>query len=515
MTCPSCGAANEPAAEVCFSCRTVLAAVSRGTVLAARYEILELLGRGGMGTVYRALDRALDEDVAIKILRADLAAAPGMAERFLSEIKLARRVSHRNVCRIHEYGEEGRLRFISMELVAGKSLKDLLVGGPLPAVEAIDAVEQAARGLVAIHDVGIVHRDLKPANLTRDGSGRVRVMDFGIAKAAGLAGDTTAGYLLGSPEYMSPEQARGRGADFRSDLYALGVVAYELVTGSPPFRGETPVATLLLHIEAPLPLGGSAIPPALAPILRRALAKDPRERQASARELADELRAAASQGPRLAVGQAGEGPRRHRARLWAGSVAVAIAALIALAFAVRPPREVRPETRPLSTLDVPGPTSRPPAALASETPAPVLPSRPGPSAGKTAAAPPKVRANRASDEPSPTPSPPPPEAAAIPDGSGGGPERSVPASVPAASAVPVTVTPGFLLLLVSPWADVTIDGVSAGQTPLAKLPLAPGPHTVRLTHPEYQPYPRRVVVKSAETTRLTVDLAQDGVRAHP
>jgi serine/threonine protein kinase len=514
MTCPSCGADNEPAAEVCFSCRTVLAAVSRGSILAARYEILDVLGRGGMGTVYRARDRTLDEDVAIKILRADIATAPGMAERFLSEIKLARRVSHRNVCRIHEYGEEGRLRFISMELVDGRSLKDLLAGGPLPAAEALDAVEQAARGLVAIHDVGIVHRDLKPANLSRDGSGRVRVMDFGIAKAAGLAGDTTAGYLLGSPEYMSPEQARGRGADFRSDLYALGVVAYELVTGHPPFRGETPVATLLLHIEAPLPLGGSAIPPALAPVLRRALAKDPRERQGSARELADELRAAASHGPMLVSGGgSAEGPGRHRALLWVGGIAVAVAALIALAFEVRAPRGARPEARSLSTLDASGPSTHPPASIASETPVLASRSRPSPPAGKTAGARPKVRRTTASDEPLPTPSPLPP--AAAPDDSAAGPERSVPASAGAASPAPVTVTPGFLLLVVSPWADVTIDGVSAGQTPLAKLALAPGPHTVRLTHPEYQPYPRRVVVKSAETTRLTVDLAQDGVRARP
>ena len=525
MTCPSCGADNEPAAEVCFSCRTVLAAVSRGTLLASRYEIRDLLGRGGMGTVYRAHDRVLDEEVAIKVLRADLAAAPGMAERFLSEIKLARRVSHRNVCRIHEYGEEGRLRFISMELVDGKSLKDVLQNGPLPPAQAYDAAEQAARGLVAIHDVGIVHRDLKPANLTRDASGRVRVMDFGIAKAAGLSGDTTAGYLLGSPEYMSPEQARGRGADFRSDLYALGVVAFELFTGAPPFRGETPVATLLLHIEAPLPLGppGSALPASLVPVLRRALAKDPRERQGSARQLADELRAAASGGavaaPLLVSSTRPAASREpHRVRVWV--LAGVVMALLALALALREPRGESREPRSLTSL----------GSTATPTPPPVLPSAP-PSpapdsdripqvvAGK-GPSPPTVAPSPASGKLLATPSPeiPPPVSETATDnpapvGERSSPPRSTPDPNPV-SADPAAA-PGFLLVVVSPWADVTIDGEPAGQTPLSRLSLAPGPHTVRLTHPAFQPYPRKVVVRSGETIRLAVDLAQDGVRARP
>jgi serine/threonine-protein kinase len=525
MTCPSCGAGNEPAAEVCFSCRTVLAAVSRGTLLASRYEIHDLLGRGGMGTVYRAHDRVLDEDVAIKVLRADVAAAPGMAERFLSEIKLARRVSHRNVCRIHEYGEEGSLRFISMELVDGKSLKNVLQAGPLPPAQAFEAAEQAARGLVAIHDVGIVHRDLKPANLTRDASGRVRVMDFGIAKAAGLPGDTTAGYLLGSPEYMSPEQARGRGADFRSDLYALGVVAFELFTGAPPFRGETPVATLLLHIEAPLPLDlpGSAIPASLVPVLRRALAKDPRERQGSARELADDLRAAASGNavgvPRLVSGAGPAAPREpYRARLWVGALAVA-ATLSALAFALRAPRSEVREPSPLSSFDAPATSSRAPTDQGSAPPSPAPASdRSQVLADKSFSPPPKVRV-AARETPLPLPSP--SRAASRPE-----PETAREGSVPMEEQPPTSAPAplrqdtaaaarGFLLVTVSPWADVTIDGEPMGQTPLARLSLAPGAHTVRLTHPAYQPYPRKVVVRSGETTRLAVDLAQDGVPARP
>jgi serine/threonine protein kinase len=524
MTCPSCGADNEPAAEVCFSCRTVLAAVSRGTVLASRYEIRDLLGRGGMGTVYRARDHVLDEDVAIKVLRADVAAAPGMAERFLSEIKLARRVSHRNVCRIHEYGEERQLRFISMELVDGKSLKDLLQEGPLPPAQARDAVEQAARGLVAIHDVGIVHRDLKPANLTRDATGRVRVMDFGIAKAAGLPGDTTAGYLLGSPEYMSPEQARGRGADFRSDLYALGVVAFELFTGAPPFRGDTPVATLLLHIEAPLPLArpGSTLPPSLVPVLRRALAKDPRERQGSARELADELRAAAvGDAVPYIVSDAGRAGSTGRSRgpLWVGGV-LAAAALLALSMALRAPRGGTREPSSPPNLDSAATSPPPPVTLASGTPTSAPASGPDLPAEKSTARRPKgqphVLAEAARFAPSPQPSRPASDAARNDAASGGEPPSPVlVAPAPALSPESSAAAPGFLLVVVSPWADVTVDGEPVGQTPLSRLSLAPGPHTVRLTHPEFQPYPRKVTVRSGETTRLAVDLAQDGVRARP
>jgi serine/threonine-protein kinase len=299
MRCPSCNAPNADAADVCIRCREPLYLLGRGTILARRYEIVEPLGKGGMGVVYEARDLQLDERVALKVLRADVAKAPQSARRFMSEIKLARKVRHRNTCAIHEYHEDGSLRFIVMELIQGVDLRKILRGqGALPPQEAYDVALQVARGLEAIHEAGIVHRDLKTSNLMRDARGVVRLMDFGIAKeyenqeATGL---TAVGQIVGTPEYMSPEQAQGQRIDSRSDLYSLGVVVFELFTGDVPFRGATPVATLFKHAREPPPLDGpraAALPPELVPILRKALAKDPAQRFATAKEMADALNAA-------------------------------------------------------------------------------------------------------------------------------------------------------------------------------------------------------------------------------
>ena len=248
-----------------------------------------------MGAVYRAHDEVLDDEVALKILRPEVAGTPEMAARFRSEIKLARKVSHWNVCRIHEYGEEGGLQYISMELISGATLKDRLRAGPLPPDQAFDVSIQIAEGLAAIHKVGIIHRDLKSPNVMIDDKGTAKVMDFGIAKPASAGTDgASTGYVLGSPEYMSPEQARGRRADFRSDLYSLGIVVFEAFTGRVPFRGATPVETLMMHVEAPPPIDDPslALPPALLPVLRSALAKDPAARFADAAAMAGALRAA-------------------------------------------------------------------------------------------------------------------------------------------------------------------------------------------------------------------------------
>jgi serine/threonine protein kinase len=302
MICPSCKAVNDDAAEACFTCGRALGALTQGAVIASRYEVLSPVGKGGMGMVYKAYDRKLEETVAIKVLRAEFANTEEMDKRFRQEVKQARKVSHRNVCRIHDYHDDAGVRFISMEFVEGTDLKQLVRdrGGYLTAEDGFDVAIQSAEGLQAIHDVGIIHRDLKTSNIMRDPGGRVLLMDFGIAKIAGAdrsgAGSlTSTGQIMGTPEYMSPEQCQGDKIDHRSDIYALGVVIYEVFTGTVPFRGDTPVATLFKHIMEPVPFEGplaARIPSAVVPVLRKALAKDKASRYESAEAMAEALREA-------------------------------------------------------------------------------------------------------------------------------------------------------------------------------------------------------------------------------
>jgi serine/threonine-protein kinase len=276
-----------------------LAALEPGSLIDSRFEIVASLGSGGMGLVFRARDRVLDEAVALKVLPLATLRDPGLVTRFRSEIRLARRVRHRNVCAIHEYGECQDALYVSMELIEGCDLRRMLASqGPMLWEDAYDAMIQASEGLAAIHEAGVIHRDLKPANLMLDAQGVVRILDFGIAKALGREQDaavTSAGHVVGSPEYMSPEQVRGRPLDARSDVYSLGVVTFEVFTGLAPFRAETPIATMLCHLEGEPPLWApqaARLPAALLPVLRGALAKDPDARPASAAALRDELRTA-------------------------------------------------------------------------------------------------------------------------------------------------------------------------------------------------------------------------------
>ena len=254
--------------------------------------------------------------MAIKLLLRQADIDDEAARRFKSEIRLARRVTHPNVCRIHDYGDDGGRLYISMELVEGRDLKQVLRSGELDAGQAFDVALQVAAGLQAIHDVGIVHRDLKTPNLMRDAdTGRVRIMDFGIARSlAPQPGAATAtGIAVGTPDYMSPEQALGHKVDTRSDLYAFGVVVFELFTGELPFHGDTPMAVLLKHIHEPPPLDASRrLPPALVPVLRRALAKDVAARYATADEMAAALVQARDAVQRRAPRRAPWMRRRHR-----------------------------------------------------------------------------------------------------------------------------------------------------------------------------------------------------------
>jgi tRNA A-37 threonylcarbamoyl transferase component Bud32 len=301
VICPNCRSSNDDSATTCFGCGHTLftlTSIRKGTVLADRYEVQSTLGKGGMGMVFKAHDRVLDETVALKIMRAEAAENADMARRFRQEIKLARKVRHRNVCNIHEYGEVEGMRYIAMEYVEGVDLRQILraQGPPLPA-EAFEIAIQLCEGLQAIHDAGIIHRDLKTPNIMRDNKGVVRLMDFGIAKQFGEAtlSGTAIGMIVGTPEYMSPEQARGQKIDFRSDIYALGIVIFEIFTGDVPFRGDTPLATIFKHFEEPPTLigpGGPVVPEPMVPVLSTALAKDPANRYASPFELEEAIIAA-------------------------------------------------------------------------------------------------------------------------------------------------------------------------------------------------------------------------------
>src|SRR6266404_6805048 len=217
-----------------------------GTVLANRYEILQLLGEGGMGAVYKARDTELDRVVALKVIRPELASNPEILQRFKQELVLARQVTDRNIIRIFDLGEADGIRFITMEYVEGTSLYQILrEQGKLPVKEAAEITEQVLIGLRAAHREGVIHRDLKPQNIMRDKQGRILVMDFGLARSVESAGMTQTGALVGTMEYMSPEQALGSELDQRSDIFTVGLIFYELLSGKVPYKADTAVASLL------------------------------------------------------------------------------------------------------------------------------------------------------------------------------------------------------------------------------------------------------------------------------
>ncbi len=364
MPCPHCQAEVPSGVEVCFECGQPLAAITKGSVVAERYEVRGVLGRGGMGVVYEAHDRLLDEAVAIKVLKRDLLAEREAGQRFRNEIKLARRVSHPNVCRIHEYGEHGGLSYISMALVHGQDLRHRLEEFPagLPTEEAFGVAIQAARGLQAIHDAGVIHRDFKTPNIMREPDGAIRLMDFGIAKAGveGAGRLTATGMVLGTPEFMSPEQCRGLPVDARSDIYALGIVIFELFTGRVPFQGDSLTAILMKQIGEPPPLSGAAaerLPPGVVPVLRKALAKAPEERYARAGDVAVALEEARAQSyPQVSgVGASPEGDpaAAPTAALATPAVGLGRAATPASLAAASLARETQPDRRRSLRLELP------------------------------------------------------------------------------------------------------------------------------------------------------------------
>jgi len=266
-----------------------------GSVLAGRYEITKILGRGGMGTVYGAVDRELGERVALKVVRPELLGADeGAVERFKNEIRLARRISHRNVVRTHDLGECDGAYFVTMEYVRGITVRELLdTRGRLSVASTLAVARQLVDALAVAHDAGIIHRDVKPENALLDDDGVLKVMDFGIARLADENSNRTqAGMVLGTPAYMAPEQLLGETVDARSDLYAVGVVMYECLTGELPFSGASPIAMIsrvLSVTPAPVASVNPDVPPAVSVLIAQLLGKDACDRPASARALLEQL----------------------------------------------------------------------------------------------------------------------------------------------------------------------------------------------------------------------------------
>ena len=282
-----------------------------GEVLAGRYEILQLLGEGGMGAVYKAMDRELDRPVALKLIRPELAANPSILARFKQELLLAHQVTHKNVVRIYDLGDADGVKYITMEFVEGQDLRALLLEQKKFSPEdAVEIIQQVCRALEAAHSVGVIHRDLKPQNIMRDQAGRILVMDFGLARTVAGDGMTQVGALVGTMEYMSPEQAMAKDLDQRSDLFTLGLILYELLTGVTPFRAESAVASLIKrNQEKAIPVSDhdGKIPRALSNIVSKCLERDPALRYQTAGELLRDLdawqgnRAAATLGFQPAV----------------------------------------------------------------------------------------------------------------------------------------------------------------------------------------------------------------------
>lgn len=366
MRCSRCGQENNDGSRYCSQCGASLFAGEQqgssfrggtaqvdsvldlpvGSIFAERYRVIEELGSGGMGRVYKAYDDEIDENVSLKLIRPEITADRDTIDRFQNELKLARRISHKNVCRLYHFSRNNGTYYITMEYVQGEDLKHMIrMTRHLNPAAAVEIAQQICEGLEEAHRLGIVHRDLKTSNIMIDREGHARIMDFGLARSLREKGKTGVGAILGTPEYMSPEQVEARQVDQRSDLYSLGIILYEMVTGRVPFRGDTPLHTAVKHkTEAPTSPSriNTRVPEELSRVILKCLEKDRFRRYQDAgdvrRDLASVGSALSQKSPPAGAKkpEAGPGERvgEKAKSLWSKRW-FAVAVLVVAAVAVR------------------------------------------------------------------------------------------------------------------------------------------------------------------------------------
>ena len=311
--CPKCKADNPDTQSFCGECGTQLGPadntqasftktletpreeLNTGSIFAGRYQIIEELGKGGMGKVYKVLDKEINSKVALKLIKPEVAVDKKNIERFRSELKLARDISHKHVCRMYDLNKEKGNYYITMEYVSGEDLKSFIRrAAPISTARAILIAKQVCEGLTEAHRLGIVHRDLKPSNIMIDKEGNAKIMDFGIARTVRGKGITGAGVMIGTPEYMSPEQVEAKDTDQRSDIYSFGIIFYEMTTGQLPFEADTPFAVGIKH-KSEIPKSprelNAQIPEDLSRVILKCLEKEKENRYQSTGEIGSELTA--------------------------------------------------------------------------------------------------------------------------------------------------------------------------------------------------------------------------------
>jgi hypothetical protein len=494
--CPTCGLdASDPGATERVDVDPGLMAYGRlWAAVGDHYAFEKVLGRGGMGIVFLAKDLVLERPVALKVLPPEFSADSRLVGRFHREARTAAKLDHPGIVPIHAVETTAGFHYFAMKYITGQSVQDLLEGGPVPLEACLRVLQDAAAALGHAHQRGVVHRDIKPGNIMVDQHGGAIVMDFGISKAiqAGTA-YTQAGQIVGTPHYMSPEQAKGIDLDGRSDQYSLALVGYQMLTGKVPFDSDSPHVVLLKHISELLPPVVTVrpdVPAHISEALARALAKEPGERFATMEEFAGALagRPVAARPPALAAGA--RAPARGRRRLAIGAAVVAVLAVAAsLSLMTRGGAGWmfwRTSPSPQDTA-APAPGAGGPAlgALATN---PVDTTARAPTPVPLGSTPGSMR----------QPSAPPPAATRTAP-AGSMPGRRPPPPASAAPAVAANV--GWLTIDSDPYGTVQIDGVDVRDTPLVRHALAPGTYAVRIVRDGYRTWSETITVTAGNTER--------------